>query len=200
MLLKIVLSVPAKIGALALGTLLVARNIGTEYLFVRPWKVDAELFGEEFSSGGNGLPQSAFAAACLSVAATKQSAGRCAVGHAAANAILRDRRLGRVPLEPAPVPEHLAAFRALDGLSLLEMEPPAQPQLGPVEDSADERVREKIEAYFESGLRWQDGLRLRAVELVGALMAALDAGGDPVLAPALAALVLEDLAELLKII
>lgn len=53
----------------------------------------------------------------------------CAVGFAAANAILRDRRFGRPPLERAPVPEHLEPFYALDDLSLLELEPPAHTRL-----------------------------------------------------------------------
>jgi len=46
-----------------LGALLVARNITTDYLFDRPWKMDAEFFSEEFSSGGHSLSQGAFAAA-----------------------------------------------------------------------------------------------------------------------------------------
>nr|WP_102223788.1 cytochrome P450 [Acidimangrovimonas sediminis] len=53
----------------------------------------------------------------------------CAVGHAAVNAILRDRRFGRPPPERVPAPAHLAAFHALDDLSLLELEPPAHTRL-----------------------------------------------------------------------
>lgn len=83
-----------------------------------------------------------------------------------------------------------------EAADLLSVEPPVQPELREPSDPTDERVREKIEAYFESGLRWQDGLRVRAVDLIGALIARLSSGADPVLAQALAALVLEDLAAL----
>ena len=55
----------------------------------------------------------------------------CAVGHAAANAILRDRHFGRVPPAPAPtpVPEHLLPFQALEAHSMLELEPPRHTRL-----------------------------------------------------------------------
>jgi cytochrome P450 len=55
----------------------------------------------------------------------------CAAGHAAVNALLRDRRFGREPpadLRPAR-PAHLADFYALDDLSMLDREPPAHTRL-----------------------------------------------------------------------
>ncbi len=55
----------------------------------------------------------------------------CAAGWAEVNALLRDRRLGRE--QPAefrpPVPEHLAAFEAVEAHSMLEREPPAHTRL-----------------------------------------------------------------------
>lgn len=56
---------------------------------------------------------------------------RCAAGHAAVNAILRDRRFGReVPqaLRPA-VPEHQRPFYAVEDHSMLELEPPRHTRL-----------------------------------------------------------------------
>nr|WP_092164179.1 cytochrome P450 [Allgaiera indica] len=53
----------------------------------------------------------------------------CAVGHAAANAILRDRRFGRTPPVPPPVPDHLRPFHALEENSMLELEPPRHTRL-----------------------------------------------------------------------
>lgn len=56
---------------------------------------------------------------------------RCAAGHAAVNAILRDRRFGReVPaaLRP-PVPDHLRPFHAVEDHSMLELEPPRHTRL-----------------------------------------------------------------------
>jgi len=52
-----------------------------------------------------------------------------AFDHATVSALLRDRRLGRTPLEPRPAPDHLAAFRALESDSLLELEPPRHTRL-----------------------------------------------------------------------
>jgi cytochrome P450 len=55
----------------------------------------------------------------------------CAAGYDAVNAILRDRRLGREPpeeMKPAR-PAHLAAFYAVDDLSMLDREPPAHSRL-----------------------------------------------------------------------
>jgi cytochrome P450 len=55
----------------------------------------------------------------------------CAVGHAAVDALLRDRRLGReLPAELKPErPAHLADFYAVDDLSMLDREPPAHTRL-----------------------------------------------------------------------
>ncbi len=56
---------------------------------------------------------------------------RCAAGHAAVNAILRDRRFGReIPadLRP-PVPDHLRPFYAVEDHSMLELEPPRHTRL-----------------------------------------------------------------------
>jgi len=52
-----------------------------------------------------------------------------AVAHAAVNAILRDRRMGRADPNPAPVPDHLAPFYAIEGHSMLELEPPRHTRL-----------------------------------------------------------------------
>ncbi|PZX45616.1 cytochrome P450 [Roseinatronobacter thiooxidans] len=53
----------------------------------------------------------------------------CAVSYAAANAILRDRRFGRMPLDPPEVPAHLAPFYAVEAHSMLELEPPRHTRL-----------------------------------------------------------------------
>jgi cytochrome P450 len=53
----------------------------------------------------------------------------CAVSHAAVNAILRDRRLGRERHDRPPVPEHLRPFYAIDDNSMLELEPPRHTRL-----------------------------------------------------------------------
>lgn len=53
----------------------------------------------------------------------------CAVSFAAANAILRDRRFGRAPLEPVTHPDHLAPFYAVEAHSMLELEPPRHTRL-----------------------------------------------------------------------
>ncbi|MFW2587238.1 cytochrome P450 [Sagittula sp. SSi028] len=55
----------------------------------------------------------------------------CAVSHRAVSALLRDRRFGReVPPELAqPTPAHLAGFYAIDGHSMLELEPPRHTRL-----------------------------------------------------------------------
>ena len=52
-----------------------------------------------------------------------------AVAHAAVNAILRDRRMGRADPNPAPVPDHLAPFYAIEAHSMLELEPPRHTRL-----------------------------------------------------------------------
>jgi cytochrome P450 len=56
---------------------------------------------------------------------------RCAAGHAAVNAILRDRRFGReIPAEVRPpVPDHLRPFYAVEDHSMLELEPPRHTRL-----------------------------------------------------------------------
>lgn len=55
----------------------------------------------------------------------------CATGHAAVNAILRDRRLGReIPAgRRAPVPAHQRPFYAVEDHSMLELEPPRHTRL-----------------------------------------------------------------------
>ena len=53
----------------------------------------------------------------------------CAVSHASANAILRDRRFGRTPPEPRNPPAHLAPFYAVEAHSMLELEPPRHTRL-----------------------------------------------------------------------
>jgi len=49
--------------------------------------------------------------------------------HAATNAVLRDRRFGREPVEVLPVPEHLKPFFAVEAHSMLELEPPRHTRL-----------------------------------------------------------------------
>ncbi|WP_424927763.1 cytochrome P450 [Amaricoccus tamworthensis] len=55
----------------------------------------------------------------------------CAAGHAAVNAILRDRRFGREPAEDQKPqrPAHLKNFYAVDELSMLDREPPVHTRL-----------------------------------------------------------------------
>ncbi|MGY6696579.1 MAG: cytochrome P450 [Roseinatronobacter sp.] len=53
----------------------------------------------------------------------------CAVSFAAANAILRDRRFGRVPPTPPKIAPHLAPFYAVEAHSMLELEPPHHTRL-----------------------------------------------------------------------
>ena len=53
----------------------------------------------------------------------------CAVSYAAANAILRDRRFGRTPLDAPNHPDHLAPFYAVEAHSMLELEPPRHTRL-----------------------------------------------------------------------
>jgi len=52
-----------------------------------------------------------------------------ATTHAAVNALLRDRRFGREPIAPRPVPPHLAPFYAVEAHSMLELEPPRHTRL-----------------------------------------------------------------------
>ncbi len=53
----------------------------------------------------------------------------CAVTHRAVNAVLKDRRLGRQPLDPHNPPDHLAPFYAIEAHSMLELEPPRHTRL-----------------------------------------------------------------------
>ena len=54
----------------------------------------------------------------------------CAARHAAINALLRDRRLGRQPpSDRQDAPAHMARFAALQADSILELEPPRQRRL-----------------------------------------------------------------------
>jgi len=52
-----------------------------------------------------------------------------ATTHMAVNAILRDRRFGREPIAPPPVPAHLDPFYAVEAHSMLELEPPRHTRL-----------------------------------------------------------------------
>jgi cytochrome P450 len=52
-----------------------------------------------------------------------------AAGFAEVNQLMRDRRLGREPLSPPPVPPHLAPFYAVEDHSMLEAEPPRHTRL-----------------------------------------------------------------------
>jgi cytochrome P450 len=52
-----------------------------------------------------------------------------AVSHRAVSAILKDRRLGREPIEPPAFPDHVAAFYAVEAHSMLELEPPRHTRL-----------------------------------------------------------------------
>ncbi len=53
----------------------------------------------------------------------------CTTTHALTNAILRDRRFGREPVEALPVPDHLKPFYAVEAHSMLELEPPRHTRL-----------------------------------------------------------------------
>ncbi|QBY00979.1 cytochrome P450 [Rhodophyticola sp. CCM32] len=53
----------------------------------------------------------------------------CATTFEAVNTLLRDRRFGREPVEPLPVPDHLAPFYAVEAHSMLELEPPRHTRL-----------------------------------------------------------------------
>ncbi|NHB77378.1 cytochrome P450 [Rhodobacter calidifons] len=53
----------------------------------------------------------------------------CTGNAAAVNAIFRDRRFGREPVDPLPVPPHLAPFYAVEAHSMLELEPPRHTRL-----------------------------------------------------------------------
>ena len=53
----------------------------------------------------------------------------CTGNAAAVNAIFRDRRFGREPVDPLPIPPHLAPFYAVEAHSMLELEPPRHTRL-----------------------------------------------------------------------
>ncbi len=53
----------------------------------------------------------------------------CTTGFAATNAVLRDRRFGRVPLIAPDIPPHLAPFFEIEAHSMLELEPPRHTRL-----------------------------------------------------------------------
>ncbi|MDP3196422.1 MULTISPECIES: cytochrome P450 [Pseudomonadota] len=53
----------------------------------------------------------------------------CTGNAAAVNAIFRDRRFGREPVDPLPIPSHLAPFYAVEAHSMLELEPPRHTRL-----------------------------------------------------------------------
>jgi cytochrome P450 len=53
----------------------------------------------------------------------------CTGNAAAVNAIFRDRRFGREPVNPLPIPDHLAPFYAVEAHSMLELEPPRHTRL-----------------------------------------------------------------------
>jgi cytochrome P450 len=52
-----------------------------------------------------------------------------AVSHRAVSALLKDRRLGREPVAPPAVPDHLAPFYTVEAHSMLELEPPRHTRL-----------------------------------------------------------------------
>jgi len=52
-----------------------------------------------------------------------------ATTHEAVNTLLRDRRFGREPISPPPVPPHLEPFYAIEAHSMLELEPPRHTRL-----------------------------------------------------------------------
>lgn len=53
----------------------------------------------------------------------------CTGNAAAVNAIFRDRRFGREPVNPPIIPPHLAPFYAVEAHSMLELEPPRHTRL-----------------------------------------------------------------------
>jgi cytochrome P450 len=52
-----------------------------------------------------------------------------ATSYAAVNTLLRDRRFGREPIDPPPVPAHLQPFYDIEAHSMLELEPPRHTRL-----------------------------------------------------------------------
>lgn len=53
----------------------------------------------------------------------------CTTTHDATNAILRNRRFGREPVDALPVPDHLRPFYDVEAHSMLELEPPGHTRL-----------------------------------------------------------------------
>jgi cytochrome P450 len=53
----------------------------------------------------------------------------CATDYATVNALLRDRRFGREPIEPIDIPDHLSDFYGVEAHSMLEREPPVHTRL-----------------------------------------------------------------------
>ncbi|MBF9041831.1 cytochrome P450 [Rhodobacterales bacterium HKCCE4037] len=53
----------------------------------------------------------------------------CTTTHGLTNAILRDRRFGREPVEALPIPDHLKPFYDVEAHSMLELEPPRHTRL-----------------------------------------------------------------------
>ncbi|OAN84423.1 cytochrome [Jannaschia sp. EhC01] len=53
----------------------------------------------------------------------------CTSTHEATNAILRDRRFGREPVDALPIPDHLKPFYDVEAHSMLELEPPRHTRL-----------------------------------------------------------------------
>lgn len=53
----------------------------------------------------------------------------CTGNAVAVNAIFRDRRFGREPVDLLPIPNHLAPFYAVEAHSMLELEPPRHTRL-----------------------------------------------------------------------
>ncbi len=81
------------------------------------------------------------------------------------NAMLRDRRFGRTPVEAAPSPHHLTAFYDYEARSMLELEGPAH-----------RRLRSLVTRAFVS--RRIDGLRPRIEALAHELLDGVEAAGQ----------------------
>ena len=88
------------------------RQSPTDPAFVQdpyPFYERARAFGDIFYWEDYGLPMAA--------------------SHRAVTALLKDRRLGREPLEPPSFPDRLAPFYAVEAHSMLELEPPRHTRL-----------------------------------------------------------------------
>ncbi|ROT95843.1 cytochrome P450 [Histidinibacterium lentulum] len=53
----------------------------------------------------------------------------CALSHRAVMAVLKDRRMGREPVDPPPIPPGLEPFYDIEAHSMLELEPPRHTRL-----------------------------------------------------------------------